>query len=113
MNQKVIHENEILVLEQKEPPKLETPVIKESSTTNDSSSNPLNTWFRQQGASKTLIPKVKQNDNYSKLPHIFTPEQKKRQLVNYETSFSSIPNINDAYASIRVQTPHLSSFYLK
>lgn len=112
MNQKVINENEILVLEQKEPLKLETPVIKEPST-NDSSANPLNTWFRQQGASKTLIPKAKQNDNYSKLPHIFTPVQKKRQLVNYETSFTSIPNINDAYASIRVQTPHLSSFYLK
>lgn len=101
-----------------EPVKTELP--------NDS---PLNTWFRQQGASKTTVmpqllqvktEKIKRSENtFSKLPTIVTnnsdSSSKKRHFLTTisDNSFSSIPNINDPYAPIRIQTPKLSSFYLK
>ena len=49
-----------------------------------------------------------------KLPQIENScNQKKRAFINYESSFSSIPNINDQFSPVRIQTPKLSSYYLK
>lgn len=98
---------------------------KENTNPNDS---PLNQWFRQQGASKTIPPIHNQNKSEkfkraehltsSRLPQIETNATtasflKKRQFFNYESSYSSIPNINDSPSSDRAQTPKLSSFYLR
>ncbi len=122
MNQpkSMLFEHEI-INEHKEPEPVKTELQNDS---------PLNTWFRQQGASKTTVmpqllqvksEKVKRSDNsFHKLPNIVTNNNsdsnlKKRHFLTTisDNSFSSIPNLNDPYAAIRIQTPKLSSFYLK
>ena len=117
---KVLYENESLITDEKEALK-ETTLNK-----SDANDSPLNSWFRQQGGSKTLMPLMNQNRsttdtrlkrteaNFSKLPQIENScNQKKRAFINYESSFSSIPNINDQFSPARIQTPKLSSYYLK
>ena len=119
----MIFEHEIITSEHKEPEPVKTELPADS---------PLNTWFRQQGASNTTVmpqllqvksEKMKRSENsFHKLPNIVTNNNsnndlnlKKRHFLTTisDNSFSSIPNLNDPYAAIRIQTPKLSSFYLK